>query len=93
MGRQVRPRKRWGDPITASNLENRVVKLEQFRGPKRTYVVRVSDPMTKEGLAGLAAARAQGREVAIMPHKWTGSSEEWAAQARAAAAARRDHVH
>jgi hypothetical protein len=75
----------------ASNyLENRIVKLELVRRPNRTYVVRVSDTMTKAELAQLAAARAEGRNVAIMPHKATCSSEEWAAQAKAAAAARRD---
>ena len=53
----------------ASNIENRIIKLESRRGAKRrTYVVHVSDHMTKKELAELAAARAEGRPVAIMPH-------------------------
>ena len=78
----------------AGRLENRIVKLEKVRGPKPSYVIRVSDPMTKLELALLAAARADGRPVALVPHKWTGNSEDWAAQAGAAAEARRNpHVH
>ena len=73
----------------ASNIENRIVKLEAKRGAKRTFVVRVSDPMTKAELAQLAAAKAEGRKVAIVPHKATCSSEEWAAKAKAVAEAKR----
>ena len=73
----------------ASNIENRVTKLERVRGAERTFVIRVSDPMTKLELALLAAAKADGRPVALVPHVWTGSSEDWAVHAGAAAAARR----
>jgi hypothetical protein len=63
----------------ASNLENRIVKLELVRGPKRSYVVRVSNPKTKAERAELAAAAAEGRNVAVMPHP-VATSAEWIAR-------------
>jgi hypothetical protein len=63
----------------ASNLENRIVKLELVSGPKRSYVVRVSNPKTKAELAELAAAAAEGRKVILAPHP-VASLAEWVAK-------------
>ena len=63
----------------ASHLENRIAKLELVRGPKRTYVIRVSNPKTKAELAELAAAEAEGRKVILAPHP-VASLAEWVAK-------------
>jgi hypothetical protein len=65
-------------PIMASNLENRIVKLELVRGATRGYVIRLSDPPTSAELAEIAAARTEGRRHIIAPHPITTS--EWLAK-------------
>jgi hypothetical protein len=60
----------------SQNLHTRVARLEQRRAPRRQYVVRVSDPKTPGDYTAIAA---DGRPVAVLPHK-CGSVEEWAAR-------------
>jgi hypothetical protein len=63
----------------ASNLENRIAKLERVRGPKRSYVVHVSNPKTKAELAELASATEEGRRVIVAP--WpVATVAEWVAK-------------
>jgi hypothetical protein len=62
--------------MTGRGLETRIAKLERVRGPTASYVVSVSDPPTSDELAELARARAEGRCVAILPHKCA-TAEEW----------------
>ena len=62
-----------------TNLNHRLVKLEARRGAKRRYVIRVSNPKTGAERAQLAAAAAEGRKVAVMPHP-EASSDEWVAK-------------
>ena len=60
----------------SQNLHTRAAKLEQRRGPRRQYVVRVSDPKTPGDYTAIATA---GRPVAVLPHK-CGSIDEWRAR-------------
>jgi hypothetical protein len=61
------------------SLETRIAKLEIVRcGP---YVVRVSDPRSPSERAELELARAEGRQIAIMPHPCP-SIDDWAAKYR-----------
>ena len=64
----------------ASHLENRIGKLEKVRGPKPSYVIRVSYPeKTKAERAELAAAAREGRKFIIAPHP-VASLAEWIAR-------------
>jgi hypothetical protein len=57
-------------------LEGRIVKLEQYRAPRKSYVIFVSDPPTAAEQAELDEAAAEGRKVAVIPHKCE-TVEEW----------------
>jgi hypothetical protein len=65
--------------MTGKSLETRIAKLERFRQPTASYVVSVSDPPTSDEQAELAQAKAEGRFVAILPHKCA-NAEEWLAK-------------
>jgi hypothetical protein len=58
------------------NLEGRITKLEQTRGPRRTYVVRVSVRRTSAEIEMIAEAAREGRRIALVPHK-VATMEEW----------------
>jgi len=60
------------------SLGSRISRLERFRQPFASYVVRISKPPTKEELADLARANAERRPVAILPNKCA-TAKEWLA--------------
>lgn len=58
------------------DLDRRIAKLEIGSLPSRSYVVRVSDPMTAEERDAIAKAMGP---IIIVPHKCR-SVEEWIEQ-------------
>jgi hypothetical protein len=57
-------------------LESRISRLEQYRKPRRSYVIHCSDPPTADGLLEVSRAKAEGRRVAVLP-RVCATVEEW----------------
>jgi hypothetical protein len=64
--------------MIARGIAGRIVKLEQVRRPRSSYVLRLSSPPTLEELAAIEDAKSEGRRFAILPPVCT-SVEEWLA--------------
>lgn len=61
------------------SLKTRIARLEDHRRPKAGYVLRLSEPATTEELSQVLCARAEGRRIAIMPHRCA-TADEWLAK-------------
>jgi hypothetical protein len=59
-------------------IAGRIARLEQYRRPRSSYVLRLSNPPTLEELAAIEGAKTEGRRFAIVP-RTSDSVEEWLA--------------
>jgi hypothetical protein len=57
-------------------LETRVLRLEECRKRRGSYVVHVCDPPTQSELAEIRKADSEGRKIALIPHACR-SIDEW----------------
>jgi hypothetical protein len=55
-------------PKMASNFKNRIAKLERVRGPKRSYVVHVSNPKSSGRLTSRCCVRFSFSPLCILVH-------------------------
>jgi hypothetical protein len=60
-------------------LESRILRLEQYRKRRASYVIKCSESPTADELSEISRAKADGRRVAMLPRVCT-TVEEWIAK-------------
>ena len=61
-----------------TGIAGRIARLEQYRRPRSSHVLRLSKPPTLEELAAIEGAKSEGRRFANLP-RTSDSVEEWLA--------------